>query len=165
MLDSAGSTFGILFGVRNHAPDGCDQTLEFDRFGIELVAARGNGLLALAGHRMRGHSDDRDVAGLWMSLEPSHGFPAVNNRHFEVHQNYVRALGHGQLAALLAVVGREDLEIAKQLKPSLEHVEVVVVVLDVEQFGHDEVAPLHVSNPGIGSRETIARWERRECLE
>jgi hypothetical protein len=25
--------------VRKHAPNGCDQTLEFDRFGIELVAA------------------------------------------------------------------------------------------------------------------------------
>jgi hypothetical protein len=32
------STVGTLFGVHKHAPDGCDQTLEFDRFGIKLVA-------------------------------------------------------------------------------------------------------------------------------
>jgi hypothetical protein len=32
--------------VRKHAPDGCYQAIEFDRFGIELVASRGNGLLA-----------------------------------------------------------------------------------------------------------------------
>ena len=38
------TTVGALFGVRKHAPDGCDQAIEFDRFGIELVASRGNGL-------------------------------------------------------------------------------------------------------------------------
>jgi hypothetical protein len=29
-------------------------------------------------------------------LEASHGLPAVDERHFEVHQNYVRVLSHGQ---------------------------------------------------------------------
>src|SRR5437016_4819303 len=33
---------------REHAPNGRDQTLEFDRFGIELVAPCDDGLLALA---------------------------------------------------------------------------------------------------------------------
>jgi hypothetical protein len=51
----------MLFGAREHAPDRCDQTLEFDRFGIELVAPRRNGLLALALQGMRGHADDRDT--------------------------------------------------------------------------------------------------------
>ena len=49
---------------REHAPNGRDQTLEFDRFGIELFAPCGDGLLALALHRMRGHADDWDVPGL-----------------------------------------------------------------------------------------------------
>jgi hypothetical protein len=39
--------------------------------------------------------------------------------------------GPRQVAALLAVVSRENLEIGDQLKPRLEHVEVVVVVFDV----------------------------------
>jgi hypothetical protein len=69
--------------------------------------------------------------------ETSHGFPAVNDRHFEVHQNYVRVLGHGQLAATLTVASCENLETTKQLKACLEHVDVVVVVFDVEHFGHD----------------------------
>jgi hypothetical protein len=60
----------------------------------------------------------------------------VNDRHFEVHQDYVRALGRGQLAALFAVFGRENLEIANPLKAHLEHVEVIVVAFDVEHFGH-----------------------------
>src|SRR5262245_8299602 len=37
----------------------------------------------------------------------------------------------------LTVLRRENLEIAKQLKARLEHVDVVVVVFDVEHFGHD----------------------------
>jgi hypothetical protein len=43
----------------------------------------------------------------------------------------VRVFGQGQLAAFLAVLRRENLEVAKQLKPRLEHVEVVVVVFDI----------------------------------
>jgi hypothetical protein len=46
-------------------------------------------------------------------------------------------LGHSQLAATLAVASRKNLETAKQLKARLEHVDVVVVVFDVEHFGHD----------------------------
>jgi hypothetical protein len=46
-------------------------------------------------------------------------------------------LGHSQPAATLAVVSRENLETAEQLKACLEHVDVVVVVFDVENFGHD----------------------------
>ena len=41
---------------------------ELDRFSIELVAARGNGLLALASKRICGHADDRDVSGLRIFL-------------------------------------------------------------------------------------------------
>src|SRR5258707_13886692 len=46
---------------REHAPNGRDQRLEFDRFGTELLAPCGDGLLALALHRMRGHADDWNV--------------------------------------------------------------------------------------------------------
>ena len=108
-----------------------DQRLELDRLDVELVAARGNGLLSLALQRIRGHAYDRDVAGLGIVLEGPHGFPAVQDWHFEVHQNYVRALGRGQPATLLTVLSREDLEIPNPLKARLEHIEVVVIVFDV----------------------------------
>jgi hypothetical protein len=66
----------------------------------------------------------------------------VGVRHFKVHENYVWTLGHGQLAALLAVLRRENLEIADPLKAHLEHVEIVVVVFDVEHFSHVAVPVL-----------------------
>src|SRR5262245_18843848 len=126
--------------MRNDAPNSGDQRLELDWFDIEPVAARGNGLLALAVQRMRGHVNDRDVAGLRILLETAHGLPAVKERHFEVHQNYVWVLGQCQLAALLAVLRSENFEIADPLKAHLEHIEVVVVVFDVEHFGHIAVS-------------------------
>jgi hypothetical protein len=55
-------------------------------------------LLAFALHRIRGHADDRDVVGMRIVLEAPHGIPAVNAWHFEVHQDYVRVFGQGQLA-------------------------------------------------------------------
>jgi hypothetical protein len=76
---------------------------------------------------------NRDVVALRIVLEGSHGFPAIKDRHFKVHQNYVRTLGHGQLTALLAVLSREDLKIADSLKARLEHVE---VMFDVKYFCH-----------------------------
>ena len=121
---------------REHAPNGRDQTLEFDRFGIELIAPCGDGLLALALHRMRGHADDRDVPGLRIVLETPHGFPTIVVRHFEVHQDHVRVLGRSQPAACLAVLSCENLEVAAELEARPEHVQVVVVVFDVEHFGH-----------------------------
>jgi hypothetical protein len=90
----------------------------------------------LALHRMRGHADDRDVLGLRIVLETPHGFPTIVVRHFKVHQNHVRVLGRGQSVALLAVPRCENLEAAAQLESRLEHVQVVVVVFDVEHFGH-----------------------------
>src|SRR5262245_45683168 len=91
---------------------------------------------------MRGQRDDGDVAGLWIALKPSRGFPSVDNWHFEVHKDDIRAFANRHRAALLAVLGRQHLEIAKQLKPHLEHEDVVVVVFDVKYFGHDAASIL-----------------------
>src|SRR6516225_9956318 len=125
------------FALGENAPNGCDKTLEFDRFGVELIAPRRECLFALAGERMRGEGDNGDVAGLRIALEPPRSLPAVDDGHFEVHQDNVRPLGSGHLASFLAVLRRQHLEIAEQLEPHLEHEDVVVVVFDVEQFGHD----------------------------
>src|SRR5262245_52553288 len=74
------------------------------------------------------------VCGLFLRVRT--GSPAVNDRHFKVHQNYVRVLGYGQFAALVAVLSRENLKITNSLKARLEHVKVIVIVFDVEHFGH-----------------------------
>src|SRR6266700_291959 len=76
-------TSGSLAAIQ-YSPNGCHQTIKFDRFGVELLAPRGNRLLALAGQRMGGQSDDGNVLGLRVAFQTPRGFPAVNNGHFEV---------------------------------------------------------------------------------
>src|SRR5262249_21583709 len=137
VYDGAVTSWEAQFAVGENAPNGCDQPIEFDRFGVELIAPRRECLFALAGERMRGESDDGDLAGLRVALEPSRSFPAVDDGHFEVHQDDVWPLGSRHLAALLAVLRRQHLEIAEQLEPHLEHEHVVVVVFHVKNFGHD----------------------------
>src|SRR5437868_7051439 len=123
--------------VRENTPHRRDQPIEFDRRGVELVTSSSNRLFALARQRVRGQNDDRDVTGLRIALEPPRGLPAIDDGHFEVHQDDVRLLGSRHLAPFLAVLRRKHLEIAEQLEPHLEHIDVVVVVFDVKHFGHD----------------------------
>src|SRR5215831_17444364 len=96
--------------VRENAPQRCDQPIKFDRRGIELVTPSGNRLFTLAGERVRGQNDYRDVAGLRIALEPSCGFPAIVIGHFEVHQDDIWLLGSRHLAPFLAVLRRQHLE-------------------------------------------------------
>src|SRR5712691_4096957 len=125
-----------------HPSHGRHQAVELDRLGVELVAAGGERLLARAGERMGRKRDDRNVGGLRIALQPSRGLPAVDAGHLEIHQDDVGAFGGGQVAALLAVLGGEDLELVQQLQPHLEHVDVVVVVFDVKNLDHDAVSIL-----------------------
>src|SRR5262249_8651487 len=104
---------------------------------------------------MRGQRDDGDVASLRIALEPSRGFPAIDDGHFEVHQNDIRALANRHRAALLPVLRSQHLEIAKQLEPHLEHKHIVVVVFDVKYFGHDAASiPLLIAGFLSTSRRT-----------
>jgi hypothetical protein len=89
-----------------------------------------------------GQADDRDVAGLGILFEAAHHFPTVIDRHFKVHQNDVWSLGHGQRVPLLTVIRHDNREIVSALKTHLEHVAIVVVVFDVEYFGHDGISIL-----------------------
>jgi hypothetical protein len=47
--------------VRENTPHGRDQSIEFYRLAVELVAPRGERLFAFAGERMCGESDDWNV--------------------------------------------------------------------------------------------------------
>src|SRR5215469_16273692 len=136
------------FAAIQYPPNGCDQTIKFDRFGVKLLASRGNRLLALAGERMCGQNDNRNVLGLRVAFQPPRGFPAVNDGHFEVHQDNIRLLGLRHLAPSLAVLGRDNLKIPKKLKPHFEHIDVVVVVFDIKHFDHD-AAPLPLRTAGL----------------
>src|SRR6516225_7620849 len=133
------------FAAIQYPPNGCDQTIKFDRFGVELLAPRGNRPLALARQRMCRQSDDGNVLGLRVAFQTPRGFPAVNNGHFEVHQDNIRLLGRRHLAPFLAVRRRENLEIPKKLEPHFEHID---VVFDIKHFDHD-AAPLPLRTAGL----------------
>src|SRR5215471_1687944 len=125
------------FAVGENASKDCDQPIEFDRLGVELVASRRERLFALTGERMRGQGDDGDVAGLRTALEPPRGLPAIDIGHFEIHQDDVGTFAERHRAAPLAVLRCQHFEIAEQLESHLEHEDVVVVVFHVKYFGHD----------------------------
>src|SRR3979409_2469948 len=102
---------------------------------------------------MSGQSDHGDVLGFGIVLDPSRSFPAIDYGHFQVHQDDVRSLTKSHLAALLTVLRRQNLEIAQQLKPHFEHVDVVLVVFDVKHFDHDAAsAPLSTAGLVCTSR-------------
>src|ERR1700730_867155 len=148
----------------HNTPHGRDQPIEFYRLAVELVASRGECLFTLAGKRMCGQSDDGDAAGLRIALESPRGFPAIDNRHFEVHKDDIRPLERRQLAPLLAVLRRQHLEIAEQLKPHLEHIDVVLVVFDVKHFGHDadSMPPLTAARVSASRRMRSTRSAGRK---
>src|SRR5260370_38842691 len=111
--------------VRENTPQGSDQSLEFYRLAVELVAPRRERLFAFAAECMCGESNNGDVAGLWIALQSPRGFPAVDDGHFEVHQDDVGLLGSRHLAPFLAILRRQHLAIAVQLEPHLAHTAVV----------------------------------------
>src|SRR6201982_3593725 len=77
------------FAAIQYPSNGCHQTIKFDRFGVKLLAPRGDRLLTLASQRMCGQSDDGNVLGLRVPFRTPCRFPAVNNGHLEVHQDNI----------------------------------------------------------------------------
>src|SRR5262249_36343502 len=68
------------------------QPIKLHRLGIELVTSGRERLLALAGSAWA----DRPMTGMsrvWVALQAPCRFPAVDDRHLQVHQDKVRPLG------------------------------------------------------------------------
>src|SRR5262249_43732964 len=98
------------------------------------------------------------VAGWGTVLRAARRLPAVDHRLFEAHRDDVRAPAPRHRTALLAVWRRHNLEVAQQLEPHLEHIDVVVVILDVEHFGHDAASiPLSraLASPACGLMSSL----------
>src|SRR5262245_23949503 len=139
----------MLLARRENAPKCLDQPIELDWFGIELVTPRSESLFTLASQCVCGESYDRDIARCLTALQPPRSFPSIDHRHFEVHQDEIRLLNCSHLAALFAILRRQHLEVAEQLEPHLEHVDVVVVVFDIENLGHDAASIPLVTGGGF----------------
>src|SRR6516162_8954171 len=127
------------------------QPIKLHRLGIELFTSGGERLLALAGKRVGRQADDRDVARLGLALQAPCRFPAVDDRHLQVHQDKVRPLGSRNLASFFAILGDQHFDLIGELKPHLEHVSVVLVVFDVENTEH--------GSPPLG--ESVCEYARR----
>jgi hypothetical protein len=118
-----------------------------------VVAAGCQRLGAVARHGVGGKGDDRDGAGALVLLEQAGGLPAVEHRQAEVGQDQVGQVLARGLDASSAVAGHQDLE-AAPLEAVLEHADVVVVVLDVEDARHPEGLP--AAPPHAGWRRASA---------
>src|SRR6516165_6668493 len=135
----------------NQLANFAQQPIKLHRLGIELFTSGGERLLALAGKRMGRQADDRDVARLGLALQAPCRFPAVDDRHLQVHQDKVRPLGSRNLASFFAILGDQHFDLIGELKPHLEHVSVVLVVFDVENTEH--------GSPPLG--ESVCEYARR----
>src|SRR5260370_35689764 len=93
--------------VRENTPHGRDQSIEFYRLAVELVAPRRERLFTLASERMCGESNKGDVAGLWIALQSPRGFPALDDWHFEGHQDDFGFLGSRHPPPFLAILRRK----------------------------------------------------------
>src|SRR3954464_4777304 len=91
----------------------CDQTVEFEGLGIELVTARRERLLALASKRVSRKGDHGNVAGFGIALKSAGCLPAIDDWHLQIHQNDVRPLSDRHLAASLAILRGHHLEITQ----------------------------------------------------
>src|SRR6516225_5864447 len=89
----------------NQLANFAQQPIKLHRLGIELFTSGGERLLALAGKRVGRQADDRDVARLGLALQAPCRFPAVDDRHLQVHQDKVRPLGSRNLASFFAILG------------------------------------------------------------
>src|SRR5262249_10025672 len=131
--DASAATSEALAAVSPERFDLRAQAGIVHRLAVVVVAAGGERLLAVARHRVRGERDHGDGARFGCSLEPARGFPAVDHREAQVHDDEIGLLGFRHLDPLCAV-DRDQYGEAGARQPVPEHVDVVVVVLDVEDL-------------------------------
>src|ERR1700722_3361828 len=146
-----------------------DKSVEIDGRRVELVATGRQRLLAGAGHGMCGERNDRNMPRLLIGLEPAGRFPAVYHGKIEVPQDNVGHFGYRLFASDRAILGDQDLEPVEQFEPHLQHVDVVVVVLDIKDFGHEATSgtfcdwrvfatyPCTIATSWAGSNESFNR--------
>jgi hypothetical protein len=95
---------------------------------------------------------DRAMTGMRrVALEASRRLPAVQDRKAEVHQNQIGRRSAGDGEALLAVRGHDDLETGP-LEAALEHGNVVLVVLDIQDLSRKRLKPVPRARRGGSAR-------------
>src|SRR2546430_1359557 len=129
------------------------QPRQIDRLGIEVIAPRGERLLAVAGHRIGREGNDGNVAGLPCGLDLPRGLPAIEHRKAEIHQYDVGPLACGELHAARAVAGDHH-AMPLTLQAALEDEDVVLVVFHVQDL-HARISWLLACRPRSIERGSI----------
>src|SRR6516162_8329743 len=160
---------GLGRGLRGQGPlDLGEQAIEFDGLGVEIVAAGGERLLAVARHCVRAQCDNRYVTRRRVGLEPPRRLPAVDLRQVQIHQDQIGPLGRRYCDPGGTIPGAEDLILAEHVEPQLQHVEIVLVVLDIEQPPHGgTLAHFWAFRvcPSSAPRRAISSAGGKACLE
>ena len=97
------------------------------------LAGQTPGLLPIAAHGIRREGNDRNILGGWIGLDPPGGLFTVNIRQGDVHENEVRLVRCSHRDALRSAGRNQDGEPSSG-EPVLQHIDVVVIVLDVENL-------------------------------
>src|SRR5262245_6089947 len=157
---SAASAASISLLRRCQRLDLAEQPLPLHRLGVEVVAAGGGAALAIAGAGLVGQRAYRDTLGGGVGLDPPGRLLAVDVGQRDVHEDEIGLLG-GRHGDALGAVGRDHDGETSAGEPVLQHVDVVVVVLDVENFHADSCSflrlLLYISRMEIGVSSAISR--------
>src|ERR1700741_891547 len=86
------------------------------------------------------------MAGLLGGLDPAGSFPAIEHRQAEIHEDHVGLLADREFYAT-GTVARDHYGVALTLEAALKHVDVVLIVFDIQN--------LHARTPF-----TLACWPR-----
>ena len=159
------STAGELFGVHNNAPNGGDQRLRL----IGLTSNSSQPVAIAVSRSLSNTYADRPMIGMSRVCGSFLRVRTGSQRSTTGISRSIRITSGRSVKANLQPFSlsleRENLEIADPLKAHLEHVEVVVVVFDVEHFGHDPPLPISSSlDHLVGAGEQRRRHGEAEHL-
>src|SRR5262245_37092857 len=129
------------------------QPRELYRLGVEVVAAGGKRLLAFADHRVRGERDDRNAPRLRRAFQSPGRLPSIHDRETQIHEDQIRMLRIGECDALCAIGCGQD-RVTEASETLFDHVDVVLVVFDVENLHAGSAARLRA----LRSTSTLSTW-------
>src|ERR1700730_7700959 len=110
-----------------------EQTRHIHGFGIEVIAPGGKRFIPIAIHGIRGEGDNRNALRGRVRSDAAGDLFSVDVRQREVHENEVRLFGSRHCKTLVSIAGDDDSK-ARPRKPVLQHVHVVIIVIDIQNF-------------------------------